>query len=132
MFLPSDLPSSTAIVDVYSSFMNYVLTHTMKYLSQRGAKPWSSQVILILPHPSGWGEPQQNMLQEAAMNTDLLRKREVQIHFVEEAEAAARLAFASPDLITPHLKVRARTSRTPLKILINSAEQLERWEDYCM
>lgn len=86
--------------------MNYVLTHTMEFLVQRGTDPGSSEIILILPHPNGWGEDEQKILKAAAMNTEILRRRKVQIHFVEEAEAAARYCFPSPRESKFKLKVR--------------------------
>lgn len=100
------LPPSTNVKQVYSAFMNYVLEHAISYLhDQDGIDVPFTQGFLILSHPNGWGEAEQNVLREAAMATRVLRGQNVQIHFVTEAESIVRSTLEEPDRFHPPLRV---------------------------
>ena len=76
------------------------MEHTKKRLAQvAGFDLWSenfNQVEVVLTHPNLWDRDQRRILQNSAVGAGLISSQRAQehIHFVEEAQAAARYCLS--------------------------------------
>lgn len=93
---PEPLPPNVTLSTIYVDFIKYLLEHTAnRLLESTGSDLWrqyGADAEVILTHPNLWGAEQQQFLRSAAIGAGLISKeRSVSnLHFIEEAEAAAR------------------------------------------
>ena len=105
------LPSGTTLLDVYSDFLKYLVRHTSERLIElTGESLWSQnaeEVEIVLTHPNMWGPEQREFLLEAVIKSQLIsRERASQsVHFVPEAEAAARYSVSRYSTVFGRLQV---------------------------
>lgn len=98
---------------IYTDFLEYLFQQARRFMKDvYGHDPWSSmrhRAEIILTHPNGWGEEQQQFLQTAAVNAGLVTKERAQLNlfFIEEAEAATSYALAVHDESKVFLKACA-------------------------
>jgi len=93
----TQLPKGKTIVDVFADFMRYLFDSTKTFFISSepiGELRWNSvskSIELVLTHPNGWGDPQQTLLRNAAVQAGIVPDTPVgrsSVHFVTEGEAS--------------------------------------------
>lgn len=108
---PEPLPPQVELSTIYVDFIKYLLEHTASRLVEStGADLWrqyGADAEVILTHPNLWGPAQQDFLRNAAIEAGLIsRERAVtNLHFIEEAEAAARYCVSRYSALFGRLQV---------------------------
>ena len=102
---------NVTITQVYSGYLRYIIHHTRQHLHDHlGRDVWTEhydQVEIILAHPNLWGEPEQDILEQALVNAGAISKEgcDTRLHFVEEAEASAWFYIATDPAAASRLTV---------------------------
>ena len=105
------LPPNVNITKVYTDYMTYLVDHTQKHLQKYLLRDiWAElhdKTEVILTHPNYWGFREQRILEQAAVNAELIseKRRSKKLHFVEEAEALASYLMSSRVALAKRLTV---------------------------
>lgn len=105
------LPPRIDLQRIYSDYMRYLLGHTQSRLvDATGEDLWESHgasADIVLTHPNLWDRDQRRFLKKAAIDAGLISKERsrVNLHFVEEAEAASRYYVSKYSATFGKLKV---------------------------
>jgi hypothetical protein len=95
--MSTQLPKGKTIIDVFADFMGYLFDSTralFKATESNGELKWNSvsnDIELVLPHPNGWGGPQQAQLRTAAIRAGIVPDTPAgrsRVQFVTEGEAS--------------------------------------------
>ena len=99
----ADLPMGKTIVDIFSDLMRYLFdsTRTLFISSDpNGENRWNSvsrSIELVLTHPDGWDDPEQQKLRTAAVRANIVPdtpEGHARVHFVTEGEATLNFCAA--------------------------------------
>jgi molecular chaperone DnaK (HSP70) len=94
-----------SIQKVYTDYVRCIFNHTKTQRSRIAGddlwKQYGSQAEVVFTHPNSWRKRQRDMLECAAVQSGLISSRRASkaLHFIEEAQAAARFCIsANPDI----------------------------------
>ena len=108
---PGPEPPIVELDRIYTDYMKYLMDHTKHRLVEvAGSDLWSEhlgQVEVVLTHPNLWRPDQRRILQESAVRAGLipLERASEHVHFIEEAQAAARYCVSKYSTHFNDLKV---------------------------
>ena len=107
------MPPNVDLQQIYSDYMKYLIQHTQnRLIDATGDDLWGQHggdAEIILTHPNLWDEGQHEFLREAAIRAGLITRQRaiLNLHFVEEAEAASRYYVSKYAAAFGNLKVIA-------------------------
>ena len=101
---PPPLPPNVTIQDVYADFLDFIFSHTRRYLDETTGSGslgslWTrfeSTFALVLTVPNGWDSSQQSLLRDAVVAANILPDdfHPSRLAFVSEAESSVHFAIS--------------------------------------